>query len=192
MSLVLSNGPSGRRTGLTRNVRSSLLQNFNASSEPTMPPRAVTKREAAKSKVAPTALVKAEQEDEEDLLRPPDSDSDEEEARADIQKTAFINESKEGEEQKEEAIATTGGRRKRGTAVANGNAATNPRPKRGKVSPEPSQSNDDPKEKSQAQQSLGAGMLDGFGRAKVKKSKAARASYSKKPFQAPPTIKSGL
>ena len=93
MSLVLTNGPSGRRTGLSNKAQvASLLRSTNASAiqNRAMPPRVVTKRGAAGVKVEALAKEEPEEEDEEYLNRPPDSSDDEDEVNpGDIESDDF-------------------------------------------------------------------------------------------------------
>jgi hypothetical protein len=187
MSLVLGNGPSGRRTGLSRNIGGSLLQTINpaASQNREMPPRAITKAGTA-------AVVKAaakKLEDEENIYRPPDSSDDDFDA-GDIQRTDFESTSEQREEQKRKDNDTVK-HAKKGIATANGNLTTNTRPRRGKLPQASSQSNDGFKRKSQEEvKPIGADMLDAHGRPKKKKPRISTYG-ARKAYKRPPAISSG-
>jgi hypothetical protein len=194
MNLVLQNGQPGRRAGLSRNIGSSLLQNFNASAsqnQAAMPPRAVTKGQNPGVKT--DAVAKKEVEEEPDF-RPPESECESDEeyrktSKEDIQSIEFPSAAEKPEEQQEKDIVHARGEKK-GAAIANGNATANMRPRRGKVSPASSQSSQSPKRKSQEDgKELGAGMFDVHGRTKGKKIKTN--TYGAKKAFRPPPIKSG-
>jgi hypothetical protein len=193
MSLALGYNQPGRRAGLTRDYKvASLLQTINASANQnrnTMPPRAVIKSGTGGSK--PEVLTK---EFEEDLFRPPDS-SDEEYDAGHIQPTDFRSASEKAEERREKDFVATASRK--GTVTDDGNAAARMRSRRGKASSASSQSNSSPKRKSQEElKALGSGMVDEFGRVKVKTNKKQKTfrpkSYGKAAFQAAPILSSGL
>jgi hypothetical protein len=193
MNLVLQNGQPGRRAGLSRNIGSSLLQNFNASAsqnQAAMPPRAVTKGQTPGVKT--DAVAKKEVEEEPDDFRQPESECESDEeyrktSKEDIQSTEFPSAPEKPEEQQEKDIVDTRGGKK--AAIANGNATANTRPRRGKDSPASSQSSQSPKRKSPEDgKELGAGMFDIHGRKKGKKIKTN--TYGAKNTFRPP-IKSG-
>jgi hypothetical protein len=195
MNLVLQNSQPGRRAGLSRNIGSSLLQNFNASAsqnQAAMPPRAVTKVQTPGVKT--DAAAEKEVEEEPDDFRQPKSECESDEeyrktSKEDIQSTEFPSAAEKPEEQQEKDIVDARGGKK-GAAIANGNATENTRPRRGKVSPASSQSSQSPKRKSQEDgKELGAGMFDIHGRKKGKKIKTN--TYGAKKNFRPPPIKSG-
>ena len=181
MSLVLTNGPSGRRAGLSNKAQvASLLRSTNASAiqNRAMPSRVVTKRGAAGVKVEALAKEEPEEEDEAYLNRPPDSSDDEDEVNAgDIVKTTFGSASEQTpEEEKRQDIGTTK-RGKKGIAIATPTASTIPKSRRGKLSQASSPPHDSPKRKSQEEvKPLGTGMTDEWGLVKVKKAKTGRKS----------------
>jgi hypothetical protein len=193
MSLVLGHHQPGRRAGLSRDYNGArLLQTINASASQnrnTMPPRAVTKGGTAAGKQK--AVVKNEPEEEEDYLRPPDSDSEEPYDAGDIQGTDFRSASEKAEEQKQKDILAIAGRKK-GIALVGGNAASSTRSRRRKISPASSPPNSSAKRKSQDEvKPLGAGMVDPFGRVNIKKQKTLRASYGNRAINAAPKFDSG-
>jgi hypothetical protein len=192
MSLVLGHHQPGRRAGLSRDYNGArLLQTINASASQnrnTMPPRAVTKGGTAAGK---QKAVVNQPEEEEDYLRPPDSDSEELYDAGDIQGTDFKSASEKAEEQKQKDILATAGKRK-GIALVSGNAASSTRSRRGKISPASSPPNCSPKRKSQDEvKPLGAGMVDPFGRVNIKKQKTLRASYGNRAIKGAPKFDSG-
>jgi hypothetical protein len=196
MSLVLTNGPSGRRAGLSNKAQvASLLRSTNASAiqNRAMPPRAVTKRGAAGVKAEALAKEEPEEEDEEYLSRPPDS-SDDEVNPGNIESTDFRRTSEQPqEEEKMQGIGTTK-RGKKGKAIATSTASTITNPTRGKLSQASSPSHNSPKRKSQEEvKPLGNGMTDALGFVKVKKAKTARKStYGGRNANNAPAIKHGL
>ena len=192
MKLVLGDGVSGRRTGLSRNINSSLLKSINASSVQNRAamPRGATKKATVEAKAE--SIAKRAVDEEEDINRPPDSDSDEEFRRAnneDIKGTVFVTGAERREEQKKNDAVARGGRK--GAATGIKDAPRNGRTRRGKISPTSSPSTSSPKRKSQGDgKPLGAGMADTFGRPKIKK---PRISFlKKKPSQNPLKDASGL
>lgn len=140
--------------------------------------------------VAKTEVV----EEEEDILRPPESDneSDEEFERKnnqDIQKVDFRSASEQPEEQKEIDNVNAGGRKK-GSAIASGKATT--RLRRGNLSPGSSQPNASTKRKGQKElKQFGTGMIDAHGRPKVNKKPRTSTYGSKKASKKPLKVESG-
>ncbi|KAE9381825.1 hypothetical protein N431DRAFT_476589 [Stipitochalara longipes BDJ] len=194
MSLVLGNGVSRRRAGLSRNIGGSLLRSVNASESQNRAamPKAVAQRATAAVKAE--AVAKRAEEEEEDINRLPDSDSDNDSDEAfrqnnkeDIEGTDFISAAGKPEAQKEndKLIARE---RNKGAAVATKNPPTNTRPRRGMGSLVSSKSTNSPKRKGQEDlKQLGAGMVDAHGRVTVKKPRISRAAvYTRKSYQPPP------
>jgi hypothetical protein len=197
MSLVLTNGPSGRRAGLSNKAQvASLLRSTNASAiqNRAMPPRVFTKRGAAGVKAeAPAEKEKPEEEDEDYLNRPPDS-SDDEVNSGNIESTDFRRTSEQPqEEEKMQEIGTTK-RGKKGIAIATSTASTITKSTKGKLSQASSPSHNSPKRKSQEEvKPLGNGMTDALGFVKVKKAKTARKStYGGRNANNAPAIKHSL
>ena len=197
MNLVLQNRQGGRRTGLSRNVGSSLLKNINSSAvqNRTEMPRAVSQRATAEVNAESTA--KRARDEEEDINRPPDSDSDSDEEfrranNEDIKATVFVTAAEKREEQKEKNDGVARGR-KEGAATAMRAAPTNGRPRRGKGSPTSTHSTSSPKRKSQEDvKPLGAGMADIHGRVSIKKRRTTQTFQKRKPSQASLEVASGL
>jgi hypothetical protein len=180
MSLVLTNGPSGRRAGLSNKAQvASLLRSTNASAiqNRAMPPRVFTKRGAAGVKAeAPAEKEKPEEEDEDYLNRPPDS-SDDEVNPGDIERTTFGSTSEQPQEKEKRQDIGSTKRVKKGIAIATSTASTVTKSRRGKLSQASSPSHDSPKRKSQEEvKTLGTGMTDEWGMVKVKKAKTGRKS----------------
>jgi hypothetical protein len=177
MNLVLTNGPSGRRAGLSNKAQvASLLRSTNASATQNraMPPGAVNKRGAAGTK-AEAPVEKEEPEDEDYLNRPPDS-SDDEVNEGNFEKTTFGSTSEQPQEEKRHDIGTTK-RGRKGIAIATSTASTITKSRRGKLSEASSPSHDSPKRKSQEEvKPLGSGMTDKWGRVNVKKARTGRKS----------------
>ena len=160
-------------------------------------PRAISQRATADVKAE--SLAKRAEDEEEDINRPPDSDSENDSDEAfrqasneDITSTDFVTEAKRREEQKANDIIPAR-RGKKTTSIGNGDPTTKTRSRRGKISPASTQSNGSPEQKVQEERKLGVGMTDGMGFVKVvKKRKTNTAqSYGKNATRPANKIESG-
>lgn len=155
-----------------------------------MPPRAVIKPGATRDKQEP----EPRQEVEGDIFRPPDS-SDEEYDAGDMIKTTFGSKSEKVEEERENDVATTYDKEKC-KAIVHRNAAASTRSRRANISPASSLLRSSPKRKNpEGVMPLGKGMLDEFGRVKVKVNKRQKtfqaSGYGKAAFKAAPSVSPG-